>query len=171
MPPSRSRVGKRLKFLVHIAMSSAYLIFICEASKHRDRGSHWEERMVEANEGKKREIKERKNKHKVGRENLSFKSGLFTHSQWSQNVQRVQRIGSETKLEAHYSTFFCGTKKNPTHWLTVPAASICALSLMPHMQRTSAKLYTQHPLRIQSISETKSQFYMQLIYSYSRVVR
>lgn len=111
MPPSHSRVGKRLKFLVHIAMSSAYLIFICEASKHRDRGSHWEERMVEANEEKKREIKERENKHKVGRENLFFKSGLFTHSQWSQNVQRVQCIGSETKLEAHYSTFFCGKKK------------------------------------------------------------
>lgn len=44
-----------------------------------------------------------------------FKSGLFTHSQWSQNVQRVQCIGSETKLEAHYSTFFVAKKKNPTH--------------------------------------------------------
>lgn len=71
VPPSHSRVGKQLKFLVHIAMSSAYLIFIYEAQKHHDRGSHWEERMVEANEEKKRERKERKNKHKVGRENLS----------------------------------------------------------------------------------------------------
>lgn len=54
MPPSHSRVGKQLKFLVHIAMSSAYLIFIYEAQKHHDRGSHWEERMVEANEEKKK---------------------------------------------------------------------------------------------------------------------
>lgn len=57
VPPSHSRVGKQLKFLVHIAMSSAYLIFIYESQKHHDRGSHWEERMVEANEEKKREKK------------------------------------------------------------------------------------------------------------------
>lgn len=76
--------------------------------------------------------------------NVSPRPNWESFSQWSQNAQADQC----TESEAHQTPFSCEKKKNPTHWLTVPAAAMRSLPLMSHLQRTCAKLYMEHPLRI-----------------------